>query len=100
MAKKKRWSDKRRRRSEYRAEKRARRYGYSNSYVNEEYRSKVVDSENQEDEDLSETKDSESPNYSSQECASIYKTLETRLQDIEAYMTSKQFRLHCEISRI
>ncbi|MFT4672816.1 MAG: hypothetical protein ACI945_002160, partial [Pseudohongiellaceae bacterium] len=33
-------------------------------------------------------------------CATLYKTLEIRLRDIEAYMTSKQFRLHCEINRI
>jgi len=100
MAKKQRWSDKRRQRSEYRAEKRARRHGYRNSYVNEEYRSKVVDSENREDDEVSGAKNNESSNYSSQECATIYKTLETRLRDIEAYMTSKQFRLHCEINRI
>ncbi len=34
------------------------------------------------------------------ECTEIYKTLELRLRAIEAYMTSKRFRLHCEINRI
>lgn len=105
MAKKQRWSDKRRQRSEHRAEKRARRNGFSNSYVNEEYQSDVVDRTNlAEDEvkdtDASKAGSSEASNYSTDECASIYKTLETRLRDIEAYMTSKQFSLHCEINRI
>lgn len=30
----------------------------------------------------------------------IYNSLELRLREIEAYMTSKKFRLHCEINRI
>lgn len=30
----------------------------------------------------------------------IFSELEMRLRDIEAYMTSKRFRLHCEINRI
>jgi phage shock protein C len=34
------------------------------------------------------------------ECSRIYKQMEQRLRGIEAYMTSKQFRLHCEINRI
>lgn len=34
------------------------------------------------------------------ECTEIYNTMELRLREIEAYMTSKRFRLHCEISRI
>lgn len=35
-----------------------------------------------------------------QECASTFNRLETRLRDVEAFMTSKKFRLHCEINRI
>ncbi|MBL4820290.1 MAG: PspC domain-containing protein [Gammaproteobacteria bacterium] len=35
-----------------------------------------------------------------EECADIYYTLETRMREIEAFMTSKKFRLHCEINRI
>lgn len=38
--------------------------------------------------------------YSRDECTHLYSQLETRLRDIEAYMTSKRFRLHCEINRI
>jgi len=33
-------------------------------------------------------------------CAQTLQTAEQRLRDVEAYMTSKQFRLHCEINRI
>ena len=35
-----------------------------------------------------------------QECTEIYASLERRLRGIEAFMTSKRFRLHCEINRI
>lgn len=41
-----------------------------------------------------------SHNYSRDECTHLYSELETRLREIEAYMTSKRFRLHCEINRI
>jgi phage shock protein C len=34
------------------------------------------------------------------ECRSLLKTTESRLRDVEAFITSKQFRLHCEINRI
>ena len=34
------------------------------------------------------------------ECAKSLRQLELRLRAIEAYMTSKRFRLHCEINRI
>jgi len=39
-------------------------------------------------------------NHSIEEAADIYYTLESRLREIEAFMTSKKFRLHCEINRI
>lgn len=32
-------------------------------------------------------------------CAASFRDLEKRLREIEAYMTSKRFRLHCEIKR-
>jgi len=35
-----------------------------------------------------------------EECGDIYYTLENRLRELEAYITSKKFRLHCEINRI
>ena len=36
----------------------------------------------------------------SEQCTSAFASLETRLREIEAFMTSKKFRLHCEINRI
>ncbi len=35
-----------------------------------------------------------------EECADIYFALENRMRELEAFITSKKFRLHCEISRI
>jgi len=35
-----------------------------------------------------------------EECAETYYALESRLRELEAYITSKKFRLHCEINRI
>lgn len=38
--------------------------------------------------------------YSRSECTGQISELESRLREIEAFMTSKRFRLHCEINRI
>ena len=38
--------------------------------------------------------------YSRKECTEIYSSLEQRLREIEAFMTSKKFRLHCQLNRI
>jgi phage shock protein PspC (stress-responsive transcriptional regulator) len=35
-----------------------------------------------------------------EECTDTYLTLENRLRELEAYITSKKFRLHCEINNI
>jgi phage shock protein C len=40
------------------------------------------------------------PNFNRSECTEIYSTLEKRLREIEAFMTSKKFRLHCQLNRI
>lgn len=40
------------------------------------------------------------PRVNRQECIEKYSVLESRLREIEAFMTSKKFRLHCEINRI
>ena len=40
------------------------------------------------------------PSYSRTECTEIYSSLEKRLREIEAFMTSKKFRLHCQLNRI
>ncbi len=93
MAKQQRGTDKRRRRSEQRAEKRAKRGANGNSDVSGESQFEVKDRVNM-------ANDNRESNASAEDCAAIYQTMETRLQDIEAYMTSKQFRLHCEINRI
>jgi len=34
------------------------------------------------------------------ECTSTFRSIESRLRQVEAYITSKKFRLHCEINRI
>lgn len=38
--------------------------------------------------------------YDQAQCTEVFRLLELRLREIEAYMTSKRFRLHCEINRI
>jgi phage shock protein C len=38
--------------------------------------------------------------HSRDKCTDIYNSMELRLREIEAYMTSKRFRLHCAINRI
>ncbi|MEQ8953201.1 MAG: PspC domain-containing protein [Gammaproteobacteria bacterium] len=40
------------------------------------------------------------PAYSRKQCSDIYHTLEMRLREIEAFMTSKKFALHCQLNRI
>jgi phage shock protein PspC (stress-responsive transcriptional regulator) len=97
MAKQQRRTDRRRRRSEQRAEKRAKRGADSDSSVNEEYPPAVNDRANDR---IGEANDNRQSDPSAEDCAAIYQTMETKLRDIEAYMTSKQFRLHCEINRI
>lgn len=34
------------------------------------------------------------------ECSEVFSQAETRLREVEAFITSKKFRLHCEINRI
>jgi len=41
-----------------------------------------------------------SQHYDEAQCAEVFRLLELRLREIEAYITSKRFRLHCEINRI
>lgn len=51
-------------------------------------------------EDLSEAETQASPGDSLEDCAGILNRSEARLRELEAYMTSRRFRLHCEINRI
>ena len=46
------------------------------------------------------SKKKDEPRVSRQDCIEQYSALESRLREIEAFMTSKKFRLHCEINRI
>ena len=92
--------EKRMRRKQRRHERRARKS--RNSYVNEEYRDFSEDSATEAStsfQDDAETTEAENA-YSRDECTEIYSSLELRLREIEAYMTSTKFRLHCEINRI
>jgi phage shock protein C len=55
--------------------------------------------------DIRRRRNTSSSRHSSQEkaaeeCADTYYTLENRLRQLEAFITSKKFRLHCEINRI
>lgn len=97
--------ERRMRRRKRRHEKRAKRN--RKSYANEEYQnfsedSSASESTNQESETFyTDTKEADLDSaYSRQKCTEIYSSLELRLREIEAYMTSKKFRLHCEINRI
>lgn len=47
-----------------------------------------------------ERQEDQANRYSRKECTQLYSELEQRLRSIEAFMTSKRFRLHCEINRI
>ncbi|MFK7864960.1 MAG: PspC domain-containing protein [Pseudohongiellaceae bacterium] len=101
MAKRDHRREKRRRFKERRAERKARKNGFSNSYVNEEYmQNRDSEAEVYTDDRADEQQSGDSVNLNREECAKLYRQLESRLRGVEAYMTSKQFRLHCEINRI
>lgn len=114
-------SERREKRKARRAERRAKRK-QRKSYVNEEY-SEFADEMAEEayvevaavfegakkqfkKEFAEEVRKSEAEPESAEstlsrdKCAEIYNTMELRLREIEAFMTSKKFRLHCEINRI
>ncbi len=52
------------------------------------------------DESAHSAPESMRPRYDEAQCTEVFRILELRLREIEAYMTSKRFRLHCEINRI
>lgn len=52
------------------------------------------------EEAISEQQIDESIAMSLKECSATFNQIETRLRSVEAYMTSRRFRLHCEINRI
>jgi len=90
------------RRQDWKETKRRWRYGYKN----EEHKastSAAADDQSDADYEASEqaaAQDEVDAAYSRDECTAIFSKLEQRLREIEAYMTSKKFRLHCEINRI
>ncbi len=105
-------SERRARRRQRRREKRAKRK-MRKSYVNEDYQQfaediadeayaevKAAFHETNDEPEAEISQKSSSSRYSHKECTEIYNSLELRLREIEAYMTSKKFRLHCEINRI
>lgn len=84
------------RRHEKRAEKRRKR-----DSAKEEYQNFTQHSDTDETgDDYSSKADDSEDDYSRDKCTEIYSSLELRLREIEAYMTSKKFSLHCEINRI
>jgi phage shock protein C len=89
------WENTRRgRRYKRRAARRERREARAGkSYVNEESRTGMAN-------EMSPPAGAKTESASIDECSQVYQQLERRLRSIEAYMTSKQFRLHCEINRI
>ena len=97
-------SDRRARRKERKREKhlrRQRRRGRKNSYVNEEFEAATAQprTETEAEADVEQT-DNTDAYYSMDECNEVYSSMELRLREIEAFITSKKFRLHCEINRI
>ena len=106
--------ERRARRKQRKAERRARRKNRK-SYVNEDYEKFAEDVANEAYaeataafKDATKPYTSKNPEtqveneapHSRDECTEIYNSMELRLREIEAYMTSKRFRLHCEINRI
>ena len=95
-------------RRERRAQKRdarwARRHGVHKSYANKEEVQRGAETEEkfaeQSEADAQQGSTQAGNYYSRQQCTKIFSALEQRLREIEAYMTSKRFRLHCEINRI
>lgn len=99
-------------RHERREARRARHRHPPKSYVNEEYANfGGVDADAEAEATAgaaghraADTRDTNGKSggtaYSRAQCTEIFSELEMRLREIEAYMTSKRFRLHCEINRI
>lgn len=105
------WQSRHRRRREARRQRRDQRRRAHNmrrnkvrkSYVNEEEQvhSGFDDTRHEPASDMgAESADSSASYYSRKQCTQLYSELEQRLREMEAFMTSKRFRLHCEIKRI
>ena len=92
------------RRAQRRDARWARRHGVRKSYVNVEEVQRGAEAEEKFAEQSQTDGQGQSTQagsyYSRQQCSKIFSALEQRLREIEAYMTSKRFRLRCEINRI
>jgi phage shock protein C len=92
----------RRERREARRARRAerRRQKVRKSYINEEEYQPAPAADAASEHSTASEQEADTGFYSRKECTEIYSELELRLREIEAFMTSKRFRLHCEINRI
>lgn len=101
------------RRAERRAKRRQRKHGdkdditqYAEDVANEVYMEVTAAFESEKEKqskkskEQSEHADQSGTIHSRDKCTEIYNKMELRLREIEAFMTSKKFRLHCEINRI
>ena len=104
MRRKEARAERRERRAQRRDARWARRHGVRKSYVNVEEVQRGAEAEEKFAEHAQTDGQGQSTQagsyYSRQQCSKIFSALEQRLREIEAYMTSKRFRLHCEINRI
>lgn len=83
--------------SEGRRGRRARRAGREPSREQSVYGAASTGST---DSQRSSSSSTQSEGFNKKDCMKTMRQLELRLRAIEAYMTSKRFRLHCEINRI
>ena len=99
-------AERRRRRAERKAAKEVRRnatFHREQSAKSDEHRREAFTDTRAEfgtDESAHSAPESMRPRYDEAQCTEVFRILELRLREIEAYMTSKRFRLHCEINRI
>lgn len=91
---------KRQRREQRKRAHAMRRNGVRKSYVNEEEQVQASFDEPRDENDSNPDSESYAGYYSRKQCTQLYSELELRLREMEAFMTSKRFRLHCEIKRI
>ncbi len=89
------WRGKRRKRHAKREQRR---------HAKAEFRARSSYTNDDEMNDTSFNKDHSARSFDTEktmdECTQTFRKMETRLRSIEAFMTSKKFRLYCEINRI
>lgn len=70
------------------------------SYRKKKDRGRNEGLDDEEEEELEQTEEPVDPLTAMQHCADTLHRSEARLRELEAFMTSRKFRLHCEINRI